>query len=734
LPHDIADSDANPLHDDMVRRRLLLAIFPLIQNPDSSIGLLIRHHGRGPQLIGQEDVPWLLDLGLNSEFPTTTWTLARLLQSLYNPTQTPDLANRILEACEINPVMRRALRSLWRPVSLSSRQARSAHESREFWVQMEAERRRSVPDPPPKERVAAALGEIEAGETIAFVRLLHDLGWSANGEYDYQEPLDLRVLPGWSEADPPTQARIVDAVCAYLESGDPEYERLIATDYALPSTRAAIRALYLRDALEREERRDLPQPDWYRWAPAMLPRFNLHEDDKHDWISDTLRRAYEQQPRRVLDTIERLLAIDLDGGQWVPTAHGLDAIWDQAITKIIDKACRVAAEQGLARPFQALFEQLARNAPDLAVGLGGDLMRRTADTAGSEPAKIGVIVAHALINQRMEVAWPAIWQTVQGNSEFARGLVLALAEDSQREADWWFWLPTPALGDLARSVEYGFFADASRHEASFRLEVLRNGLIAALVERGEPEAVAAMEGIVAVCPDTPWLRLRLVHARESLRRVAWCPPSPAELLETIWDTRKRLVRNDDELLSVIIESLARLHERLHGWNGLVRALWNEGASPKPKEEDFLSDFVRDHLEQDLPGIIAHREVQVRRLKPRGGGERTDILVVAQTADARVRQATASVVIETKGCWHKEIHTAMEHQLKERYLIDSGHCRGLYLVGWYQPADKTSGQRQCSSFSKKALEETRLQLEDQAASLSVGEIRIRVFVLDARLPT
>jgi len=185
---------------------------------------------------------------------------------------------------------------------------------------------------------------------------------------------------------------------------------------------------------------------------------------------------------------------------------------------------------------------------------------------------------------------------------------------------------------------------------------------------------------------------------------------------------------------VIIESLARLHERLHGWNGLVRALWNEGASPKPKEEDFLSDFVRDHLEQDLPGIIAHREVQVRRLKPRGGGERTDILVVAQTADARVRQATASVVIETKGCWHKEIHTAMEHQLKERYLIDSGHCRGLYLVGWYQPADKTSGQRQCSSFSKKALEETRLQLEDQAASLSVGEIRIRVFVLDARLPT
>lgn len=258
------------------------------------------------------------------------------------------------------------------------------------------------------------------------------------------------------------------------------------------------------------------------------------------------------------------------------------------------------------------------------------------------------------------------------------------------------WLPTPALGDLALGVEKGFFADALRHEASFSLEVLRNGLIAALVERGEPEAVAAMERIVDACPDTPWLQWRLVYAQESLRRVAWYPPSPAELLESIWDARKRLVRNDDELLCVIIASLETLHERLHGWNGLVRSLWDEGPSPRPKEEDFLSDFVRDHLERDLPGIVAQREVQVRRPKPKGSGERTDILVIAKTADARVMQATAAVVIETKGCWHKELHTAMEYQLKQRYLIDSGHRRGLYLVGWFQPAAKTSDQRQCGS--------------------------------------
>jgi hypothetical protein len=463
----------------------------------------------------------------------------------------------------------------------------------------------------------------------------------------------------------------------------------------------------------------------------MLPCFHFHEEDEQDWISNALRRAYAQQPTRVLETIRALLKTDIEGGRWAPTVHGLAAIWDDDIAEIIADAARVAAARGLTEVVRALFAELSANDRDRAAALANDLISPTTAVAASGQAQVSLAIARRSINQRLGAAWPAIEKAIQAGDEFGRSLILALADDPQRDADWWRWLPTPALGDLTLRVEQWFFANTSNHGQRFSLEVLRNGLIAALVERGEPEAVAAMEAIVDACPQTPWLHWRLTQAREAVRRAAWRPPSPTELLMSLSDPRKRLVRNDEELLMVILASLERLHERLHGWNGLVRSLWNEGASAKPKEEDFLSDFVRDHLEHDLPGIVAQREVQVRRLKPRGGGERTDILVTATHPEPNVAQAIASVVIETKGCWNKELHTAMEHQLKQRYLIDSDHRCGLYLVGWYQ---RDNGTRQCATASRKTLAQIRALLDEQAMSLSEGDAQIRAYVLDVRLPS
>jgi hypothetical protein len=588
-----------------------------------------------------------------------------------------------------------------------------------------------MPDPPPAQRVETALERIEAGEPNAFVDLLRHLGWSSNGEYDYHEPLDPRELPGWHEAASATRSRIVDAACAYLQSGDPEYERLVTVGEPLPSTRAASRGLYLRDSIEQEAGRNLPTPDWHRWAPAMLPRFNLHEDDKQDWIGNALRRAYDEQPQRVLETIRALLQKDIETGRWAPTVEGLDAIWDDAIAEIVANAARVAAAQGCAAVVQPLFAQLAMNDRDRATALVNDLISPETTAFKAGQAEVSLVVARRAINQRLGAAWPAIERAIQASDQFGQELVQALADDPQRDADWWSWLPTPALGDLALRVEQWFFATPSQRELRFFLEVLRNGLIAALVKRGEPESVAAMQALVAACPQTPWLRLRLADAREALRRATWRPPSPAELLTSLANPQRRLVRNDEELLEVILASLDRLHDRLHGWNGLVRSLWNEGASASPKEEDFLSDFVRDHLAQDVPGIVAQREVQVRRLKPRGSGERTDILVTATSAEPCAMQTAASVVIETKGCWNDKLLTAMEHQLKQRYLIDSGHRCGLYLVGWYQ---HDNGTRQCATASRKTLAQIRAQLDEQAMSLSEGDAQIRAYVLDVRLPS
>lgn len=168
----------------------------------------------------------------------------------------------------------------------------------------------------------------------------------------------------------------------------------------------------------------------------------------------------------------------------------------------------------------------------------------------------------------------------------------------------------------------------------------------------------------------------LSKARQAFRRQTWVPPTAIELLEVLSDSNKRLVRTDSELLDAVIESLERLQDRLQGANPIVRILWNESRSCRsPKEENFFSDVVRDHLEQDLVhrGVAAQREVEIRRLNPKAPiGERGDILVAGTSLDPHDVLGSVTVVVESKGCWESRLETAMEDQLRQRYLIGRSH--------------------------------------------------------------
>ncbi len=41
-----------------------------------------------------------------------------------------------------------------------------------------------------------------------------------------------------------------------------------------------------------------------------------------------------------------------------------------------------------------------------------------------------------------------------------------------------------------------------------------------------------------------------------------------------------------------------------------------------------------------------------------------------------------VITELKGFWHPEVKTAMETQLRDRYLRENQCGHGLYLVMWF----------------------------------------------------
>ena len=82
---------------------------------------------------------------------------------------------------------------------------------------------------------------------------------------------------------------------------------------------------------------------------------------------------------------------------------------------------------------------------------------------------------------------------------------------------------------------------------------------------------------------------------------------------------------------------------------------------KPADENTLSRFLLGHLSERLRnrGIVINREVEVRP------GEETDLHIVALSKE-KADEVQFTVIVEVKGCWHRELDTAMETQLVRRY--------------------------------------------------------------------
>lgn len=262
----------------------------------------------------------------------------------------------------------------------------------------------------------------------------------------------------------------------------------------------------------------------------------------------------------------------------------------------------------------------------------------------------------------------------------------------------------------------------------------RDRLLSQLAERGTATSVDSARIIAARFADRPWLQQIVLEAQEAYSRNRWVPVEPEELLALVGNLSKRLVRSGRELLDVVVESLGRVQQRLQGETAEARLLWNEGEERAPKDEDTASDYVKNRLQDDLAGrgIVANREVQVRR-QGTGIGERTDIRVDAISNDPLRGPDVITVVVETKGCWHRDLMTSMIGQLYERYMVPIGTQYGIYLVIWFSTDAWYRDDSRRAVAAGRDSGETKRRLTEQADSLNTEGTAIEVVVLDATWP-
>jgi hypothetical protein len=262
----------------------------------------------------------------------------------------------------------------------------------------------------------------------------------------------------------------------------------------------------------------------------------------------------------------------------------------------------------------------------------------------------------------------------------------------------------------------------------------RDGIVRALENIGTVKSCKAIEQITSELPELDWLKSVLVEAKKNTIRKMWQPPTPEQLLDMA-NRHARLVRNESELQDAVIISLKRLEAKLQGETPAAQFLWDGQKKKRPKQEDAFSDFVKLHLEEDLKrlGIAALREVEIRRGTGNKPGENPDIYVTVVVPNALSnRNERIVLIVESKGCWHQDLLSAMETQLRDRYLEDNQCTHGVYLVGWFACPQCEYDNCKTKICNKYSIDDLRKQLDEKAVTLSRNGLKIKSLVVNASL--
>lgn len=734
--------------EDEKRHKLIDQMVEVIESTEDDALTLVHF---GTPIILEKDLSWLIDRLETALSERHEAAYAAFIQRAFNPWN-DEQATLVYEACSRNSSLAERVGHYFEPVDLSSEYAEHQREYHREHEERRARREeRSLPDPPPKARILRYLDEFEAGDTDAFWHLncymMFDEEWFTKAsEFDW----DLTDHPGWQAADDTTRARIVEAAERYLHEGDPVSEDWLGKKSQHRPALAGYRALRLMQVRRPEVLNDLSSEVWEKWTPTVLdvlnypyPGLDYEEEDLH---LDLVAEAYRASPDKVIETT--LFLIDADGGSrdYQLVTRNLKKCWDDRVAgALLEKA----KDERLEPYFLAmLLDGLLNYGSDAAEELARSIV--ASDHGDEERRERALIAARALIFKTEGSSWSFLWPIMQSDTDFARKIIESIASDDRHSgvpqsriseeqvADLYIWM----VRQYPPS-EYFRALRSSRTLTTIGLKeslgMWRDDLLRHLQTRGTARAVQEIRRVASELPEQKGsLKWTIYAAENETRWKTWAAPEPQDVLTLTSGEAKRLIQSGDQLLDVLIESLNRLEERLQGVNPLAPALWdwNEwNGTYRPKGEEWLSDFVKQHLEQNLSaerGILVNREVVIRKGEGQGKGERTD-LVVETVIPKPDGYDEVTAIIETKGCWNPKLNTAMKDQLVDRYLNANDRCKhGLYLVGWFycEQWDDTHSRKQRTP--KYGLEVARERFENQARNLSDESIHVRSVVLDTAL--
>jgi hypothetical protein len=712
-----------PEIEHAARRNVLLELCKVSNLSPSDLASNARFGS--PCIVLTSDVGWILDQLAHEEVPQTRARLLALLTRAARDVDKVDELERLLLASENSKEVAAALQDLFDPMELDSP---ATQRTRSDYLQMQEFRR---PRPVAAgidrgDRIAALLRMIETGEVAHWMSLANAiLFWSDNDGRPISGVSPLIGSPYWESADPQEKSRVAQAAKAYLQAAE-----CGTNDYGASEAASGFLAFQLLAALEaRWLRCSWSEFDLQRWVPAVIAHCTPQS-------SELVSLLYDIAPERTVAGIRAELERESKTGASVHAHQLVDAFWDQ---RVADMLLALASSGGLSIPAEA--ELIARgimHKDSRFVELGRALL----NDGSADRDRVAAVISCALAYGAREL-WSSFWSRTEVDSEFGAKVMCRLPMSALsgnasivrslsvlQVAEFYRWLRAMAP---YRSDPHEEGSAVEDDDTIKPLQELRRETWRSLVECGHEEAVVALQAMAREFPDDQPLQSAWLVALEEHVSKTWRQPSPEEALALVRSRDARLVDGGKELLDVLMESLQRIQQKLHGETPEAQFLWDSRGGWYPKEETALSDYIKRRLEDDLNerGILLQREVEIRRSVGDGSGQRIDIRASTLQNDPRRTSAEANAIIEVKGCWNSDLRRSMQDQLKARYLRHNLCRHGLFLCVWFGKSRwNEDDSRRAKAPSNK--DDVKRYLEQQASELSTDGVAIRSFLLDASL--
>lgn len=727
------------------RRLLTKTIIPLISKLIVEQKILDLFSPIFIPLVTYDDLFWTIEqFNVASDNIKPLWV--ELIDNSFDRKDSESI-EKIYEAHKKNSLLEERFKNLYKEIDLNSPEAKKQREYyNKYLKRSSGDIKKKFLSPSPSERILKFLCDFENNNYNAWWHLCQVLTLKPDStHFENEIEADLTILPGWKSSNIETKARILSAAKVYIENKEPNIKKWLDNNTWYYSDYAGYKSIVLIWKKDKNYFSSISENTWKKWAPVIIS-YPTHSGDDKGLHEELVKIAYEKAPEEIIEYLLIMIDRENEVHNFIDSINKVKKCWNNQLAcamfqKVKDNALKPENMADL------LGELLAYGFKD-AITYAESVVQNSYSKIGDQFYK-SVFSAIEIMTYTENASWSFIWPLIQKKENFGKEIVSKLAHRYDTNSDkilqklneeqleeFYIWLVNQYPYSEDPKIEGVHSVGIREMIARFRDSVLLN-----LKAKGTQKACKLIGQIKIKFPELKGIKRILLEAQNIALQKTWIPPLPEDILKLFSDRKFRLVETGNQLSDVIIESLKLLEKKLHRDTPAVFDLWNEIKENRktiysPKDETSLSDYVKRHLVEDIKNreVIVNREVEIHKSIGKGTGKKTDIKIdtLKKDKNGQISGDSLSVIMEVKGCWNKELLTAMETQLLNRYMKQNKFNYGIYLVGWFNCDKWDDSDARKKNANKYNFNELKEKLDAQAYKLSQQNVTIKAFVMDTSL--